>query len=585
MKRLQNKWRITNPSMLQWGLTLLCGLVVFLFWRYRYPFVLAYQEQLQLFLFDDDYLVGRLTEPGGFARYVAEFLTQFYNGVTFGALILAVVYMLIQRLTWQLMRSVSHGSEPTVLYPLSFIPTVMLWYAMGDESVLLMYAVALVMALAAAVGWIRWASHWASWMRWSVALVVIPLLYWLIGAMVLLVAACMLPLMLALPMLVYALACILLSSWNLPFPLTSVLLGIGYYRYPETLPYVLMALPAVVWLLFWVSRRIGMSHGLSGNQRKLLVVAEIVVVVLVAVLFIPQSYDTRKYELIEYDYLVRVNHWKGVIAKAEKKMPDLPMSVSAMNLALAMTDQLGDRAFDFYQRSTEGLLPRFERNYATLQLTGEIFFHLGLVNTAQRFAFEAMEAIPNYNKSARVVKRLAETNLINGQYRVAEKYLRLLEKTVFYRRWAQRTLAMLGDETAINAHPLYGKLRRYRLQDDLLFHEQELDKICGQLFIHNPENRMAAQYLLLMPLLDRDIPRFMQFVQVVQNRVMYNPRSCQEAIAFAFMQQRQQPPQGTVSQLVLQQMNEFARIYSSDKNSPALTQFKNTVWYYLTKGQ
>ena len=96
---------------------------------------------------------------------------------------------------------------------------------------------------------------------------------------------------------------------------------------------------------------------------------------------------------------------------------------------------------------------------------------------------------------------------------------------------------------------------------------------------------MAAQYLLLMPLLDRDIPRFMQFVQVVQNRVMYNPRSCQEAIAFAFMQQRQQPPQGTVSQLVLQQMNEFARIYSSDKNSPALTQFKNTVWYYLTKGQ
>ena len=168
---------------------------------------------------------------------------------------------------------------------------------------------------------------------------------------------------------------------------------------------------------------------------------------------------------------------------------------------------------------------------------------------------------------------------------MAEKYLRLLEKTVFYRRWAQRTLAMLGDETAINAHPLYGKLRRYRLQDDLLFHEQELDKICGQLFIHNPENRMAAQYLLLMPLLDRDIPRFMQFVQVVQNRVMYNPRSCQEAIAFAFMQQRQQPPQGTVSQLVLQQMNELARIYSSDKNSPALTQFKNTVWYYLTKGQ
>ena len=252
---------------------------------------------------------------------------------------------------------------------------------------------------------------------------------------------------------------------------------------------------------------------------------------------------------------------------------------------LGMTNQLGDRAFDFYQRGTGGLLPRFERNFATAQLTGEIYFHLGLVNTAQRFAFEAMEAIPNYNKSARVVKRLAETNLINGQYEVARKYLQMLEKTVFYRLWAQRTMAMLGDEKAINGHPLYGMLRQYRLQDDFLFSERELDKICGQLFIHNQQNMMAAQYLLMMPLLDGDVARFMNYAQYVQGKIAYNPRHCQEAIAFAFFQQRQQPPQGLVNQLTLQQMNEFARVYGSDKNSPALAQFKNTVWYYLTAGK
>ena len=177
------------------------------------------------------------------------------------------------------------------------------------------------------------------------------------------------------------------------------------------------------------------------------------------------------------------------------------MSVSATNLALAMTNQLGDKAFDFFQRGSEGLLPKFERNFATTQLTGEIYFNLGLVNTAQRLAFEAMEAIPNYNKSARVVKRLAETNLINGEYKVAEKYLKMLEKTVFYRPWAQRTLAMLGNEKAINEHPLYGTLRQYRLQDDFLFSDKELDKICGLLFMHNTSNMVAAQYLLMMPLM------------------------------------------------------------------------------------
>mgnify|MGYP000750805498 CR=1 FL=1 len=35
--------------------------------------------------------------------------------------------------------------------------------------------------------------------------------------------------------------------------------------------------------------------------------------------------------------------------------------------------------------------------------------------------FEAMEAIPDYKKSGRAYMRLAETNLINGQYAVAAK--------------------------------------------------------------------------------------------------------------------------------------------------------------------
>ena len=413
-------------------------------------------------------------------------------------------------------------------------------------------------------------------------LLLIPLLYWLIGPMVLLVAALMLPLTVAAVAVVYALALILLSAHYLPFPMSRVVLGISYYRIPEVLPYVLMAIPVVIILLVWLCRKF---HAVVEKQKKWVYMAELVVLAVAAVLIIPRGYDTKKYELIEYDYLVRTNQWNAIIAKAEKQMPDLPMSVSATNLALGMTNQLGERAFDFYQRGSEGLLPKFERNFATAQLTGEIYFHLGLVNTAQRFAFEAMEAIPNYNKSARVVKRLAETNMINGQYKVAEKYLKMLEKTVFYRPWAKRMMTMLGDEKVINGHPLYGQLRQYRLQEDFLFSETELDKICGQLFVHNPQNQMAMQYLMLMPLLDKDIPRFMSYVQVVQERAQYRPRSCQEALAFAFMQQRQQPPRGLISDMILQQMNEFSRIYSLDKNSPELARFKNTVWYYLTNGK
>ena len=87
-----------------WLLTLFFGLVVFLFWEYRYPFALTFQEQLQLFLFDADYFCERMAEPGGLARYVGEFLVQFYNATVIGALILAILFMMVQRLTWRLMR-------------------------------------------------------------------------------------------------------------------------------------------------------------------------------------------------------------------------------------------------------------------------------------------------------------------------------------------------------------------------------------------------------------------------------------------------------------------------------------------------
>jgi len=552
-------------------LTLLFGVAVYLFWRYRYPFALTYQEQFQMFLFDGDYFWERIAEPGGLARYIGEFLTQFYNSVTIGAAILAVLFMLVQRLTWRLMRSEGH-------YALSFIPSVMLWYVMGDESVLLTYVVALVMAMAVALAWSGWGKKWSIRVKWVVALLLIPILYWLIGPMVLLVAVLMMPWTVAIPAVIYAAALILASAHFLPFPMLRVLLGINYYRFPEVLPYWLMAIPVIVWLLALLSRKF---QTIPEARKKWGVAAELVVVAVAAILMVPRGYDAKKYELIEYDYLVRIRDWKGIIAKAEKQTPDLPMSVCATNLALAMTNQLGERAFDFYQRGSEGLLPSFERNFSTVQLYGEVYFYLGLVNTAQRFAFEAMEAIPNYNKSARAVKRLAETNLINGQYGVARKYLQMLEKTIFYRPWAEQTLAMLSDGKQVNKHPLYGWLRKVRLQNDFLFSEQELDKVCGQLFMHNHQNQMAAQYLLMAPLLDRDIPRFMQYVKVVQNRINYNPRHCQEGIAFAFMQQRQQPPQGFVSPMVLQQMNDFARVYSNDKNSPEMGRFKNTVWYYL----
>lgn len=519
------------------------GAVAYLFWFLGYPFAMGYQEQFQMFLFDNAYFLERVAVPGGIATYIAEFLTQFYNGPAIGAAVIAVVYVWLQNMVWMLSkRNLREGDNRWLAYILSFVPTFMLWYQMGDESTLLAYPVSLVITLMTMLLMPRGKRGQAVY-----AAIVIPLTYWTVGPLALLLAAysgiqmarnantrLSAVALIAVP-LMYAVALILISALFVPYPLSRLFAGIYYYRLVEILSYMLIIIALVVLLLATLRLQINIS------KAKIVAPLAACAVVGLAAFMIPKAYDERKYDLVEYDWLVRQQRWNDIIAKSEQKQPDLPMSVCATNLALGMTGQLGDRCFDFFQNGDEGLMPPFERNFSTTLLTGDMYFLLGLVNTSQRYAFEAMESIPNYNKSARTIKRLAETNLINGQYAVARKYLKMLQKTIFYKKWADRRMEMIDNPKLIDKHNVYGYLRKVRLTEDFLFSDQEIDKICGQLLMRNKDNMMAMQYLLVYPLLNRNIPLFMDYYNYVQTLRKYTPRACVEAVALAYAMQRKLP--------------------------------------------
>lgn len=576
-----------RPGLWQWGLTLLLGVAVWVFWAKLYSSALAYQEQFQLFLTTPTYFLSRLSLPGGAASYVAEFMVSFYNNMPIGAIFVALLLMLLQRLTWRLMRQ---RADADGYYVLSFVPSVAVWLLMGDESVMLAYVVSLLLAMSAMWGYSVVARRCGEIVRYLYVLVTLPLLYWLAGPVVFMLAVWVLlcecelrTSLLFMGLLVVLLAwfLVLMSSFYVAYPLKRLSQGLFYYRFVDFITpwiYVLMALCVLLpFAVRWLP-------SLKGKTARWALAGQLVLLVLVFVGLKPRAYEPRKYELMEYDFLVRQNRWDDIIRKAEQKTPDLPMSVCAANLALGMKGQLCERAFDFFQRGTGGLLPKFERNFTSCQVTGEAFFMLGLVNTAQRFSFESMEALPNYNKSCRSVRRLVETNLINGQYNVAQKYIDMLKNTLFYAKWAKRTEKLLRNEKAINSHPLYGRMRQIRLTDDFLFSDQEIDKIMGQLLLRNQDNNMAMQYLLMCPLLSGDLNLFMNYLAFVQKNHNFNPRICQEAVCMAYAQHNQQPPQGTVSPLVMQRFSNFYSILRSQgKDAPQLQAFRNTLWYYLLK--
>lgn len=590
---MSDKWKVLIGRSWQWGLSLLFAVAVFLFWAVPYYSVMSYQEQLQMFLWDGDYFWERVSLPGGLSDWLGEFLVQFYFAPLVGVAILAVLFLLLQRLTYRAMAWRSADGQPAAkafAYVLSFVPALLMWAFMGDENVMLGFVVACIFALAAMWGYTLLRAEWLR--RWVYPLVMAVVLYWTMGAVVLAFALFVAlwqfidrragRWLTAAVTILFTLFIILGSSTFLPFPLHRLMGGLFYYRFPSIIPLLqiivilCIALVPVVgavllrWqhpLLFWRWGSVALG-----------------VLLLIAGFFgIRSQFDAKRYEVIDYDFLVRTEKWQQIISKAEKNNPTTPTSVACLNLALQQTGQMGDRMFEFFQNGVQGLFPAFQRNFTTPVPTGEIYLRLGMVNEAMRYFYEAQEAITSYRKSARLTKRLAECNLINGEYEVARKYLRKLQQTLFYRKWAERTLELMKSERAINEHHFFGAVRKNLYKEDFLSSDRELDQMIGLLLVSNKQNVTAYDYLMAYEQLNGDVDRFEQYYPLGQYMNFdHIPNSYLETRLIYWSQHSNgsaQPPVG-VSQLMGQRFMEFGKQLSQGGN---IESFRGTYWYYFAK--
>lgn len=509
MEKLKNKYY----------LSLLFFVGVWIFWAFCAPALLNYQEELQLFLFDSEYFMERITMPAGFARYVAEFLVQLYYNAVLGGAVIAALMTIMQLMMWQIVKK--NCRMPDLCFGLTFIPFLLLWYFQGDMTVKLTFTIALLMVEIAM--WVASMLQRKKGCYYAFLLVVTPLLAWLVGPVVLILClfvgltAFVKPKdWLALSMLVYAPVCIFISGIYAVAPLSRLFIGIGYTMIVDQLP----AMQVVVMIAFAITPFcIGFVPKITNtkiikNTQKLSLVSLLVMMVLVG----SKCLNKDEYEVLDYDALVREENWDDIIAKAEKKSPNSPLTVAALNLALAMKGQLLQRGFDFYQNGWEGAFPKVDKASEITIMIAETYFYLGLVNEAMHLDFDSMEALADNAKSVRVIKRLAEINLINGHYEVARRYLRLLQKTMFYANWADSTMSLLDNEKAINDHTLYGYLRRLSLNEDFMFNDDEIDKVMGHLFMRNSDNSLAMQYLLFLPQLEGNEQKYMMYLNYVNKK-------------------------------------------------------------------
>ena len=177
---------------IEWIFTPFFGVSVFLFFGLAYPHHLHYQEQYQLFLFDNTYVWEIVKQPGGVADLLGRFCTQFFLYAWVGALIIALLLSAVQFLMLLLFRNQER------LYGLSFVPSFLLWIFLLDENALLGGVWAIFLTLLAVFGIVMLTK---AWIRRILLIVAIPILFFMVGPVC------------------------------FPIPLDSLWSGIHYYRY------------------------------------------------------------------------------------------------------------------------------------------------------------------------------------------------------------------------------------------------------------------------------------------------------------------------------------------------------------------
>jgi len=459
--------------------TLLFGVAVLLFFGLAYPHHLHYQEQYQLFLFDSNYVREIVRLPGGVADLLGRFCTQFFLFAWVGALIIALLLTAVQLLTLQLFNVQRSRTEPSVALQspfnvLSFVPSFLLWLFLLDEHALLGGVWAVLLTLLA-IGGIMLLPK--GWIRRIIILVAIPIVYWMVG-----------------------------PDWN----------GSHYHRYPTVFPTLLYAAWLSAIILPFIIR--ACHRWITVSNRSIVPFISLMVVAIGFGWLVWKNANFKAEKVMQYDFMACHQQWNRILQTINTEKPNNQIGVTVQNLALAMHGQLVNHLFDYNQNGILGLLPDVQSDATSPMPTAEAFYQLGMVYVAQRTVFEAQEAILDFQKSGRCYKRLAQTNLIIGSYEVARKYLIALQKTLFYREWANETLPLLGNEEAIAKHPEYGRLRQWVYKEDTYFSDHVTPEMLEDLYFSNTDNHLAYQYLMAYYMLTGDRERYTKLLQNTSNK-------------------------------------------------------------------
>lgn len=477
----------------------ICSLLYF---RHCQPYSLFFKEQAQLYLFTAEHFLSYLDKPAWAARNLGEFLTQFFFLRDGGAITITLLLLTEWLLLFRLFLKLRVGSMTPYF---ALLPVLMEWLLLCSPDYSLSYTVAFILFLFSFLLYRLVSNH--TWISIVIGLTLSGSLYSLLGGI---------SLLFPLFVILYERRKLAARWWYWMLLAATSLATPLFMRHLYLLPtsqlflypciHVSQYLPAFLLLPLLVASTSREIQRMSLTFRSFGISLLSVAIILLIGLYIQTDKEREQILALSCETYFN-NREKTAQLVAENRLPN-KVATYYSNIELARQGQLPERLFSYYQPGSEGLFLHVRPSSSWMEIcfSSDVYFLLGDMTMAQHSAMLGMIFSP-LQRSSRMVRRLAEINIINGDLPAATKYLRILKATLFHRHWAEQQLTIVSDTTAhaeatAIKQPLPAPIDRIRFPEE---HETGLLLLLEK----DSQNSVALHYYLCYALLNKDISSFM----------------------------------------------------------------------------
>jgi tetratricopeptide (TPR) repeat protein len=286
--------------------------------------------------------------------------------------------------------------------------------------------------------------------------------------------------------------------------------------------------------------------------------------------------------IVKADFYCANEKWDKVIETvASDKEYDVLFNFY-YNRAIDNLDQYVDKYFDYPQLiGASSTFPDELNSELLYTFYSDYYFDLGYISESQQWAYKTLSALPY---SPRILKRFVITYLIQGEYKIADKFLRILEDNMLskdfvrqYKPYIQDTLLVLKDKMIMT--------KRSFMPVDIIT-PKIINERFKDLLDKNKLNKRAYEHMQMNSLLNHQFGTFYQYLPMAANYYSELPRVFEEALLIMSTKNPKDLHNFKINQKTLQSFKGFSEIYAKNNGNFELAKsklgdYKNTLFYYI----